>query len=115
MLGSTSRSKRLSRRREMGFRFWRRVRIIPGMRVNLSKSGASLSVGRRGAWFTVGPRGRTVTLGLPGTSLCWTEHLPPDAPSASHPHAGRGCGTAAILVAVVAIAALILIAGFAGR
>jgi hypothetical protein len=51
----------------MGLRFWRRVRIIPGLRVNLSKSGASLSIGHRGAWYTVGPHGRRVSLGLPGT------------------------------------------------
>lgn len=31
----------------MSLRFFRRVRIIPGLRVNFSKSGASLSVGRR--------------------------------------------------------------------
>jgi hypothetical protein len=33
----------------MPLRFWRRVLIILGLRVNLSKSGQSLSVGRRGA------------------------------------------------------------------
>ncbi len=36
----------------MGFRLWRRVRIVPGLRVNLSKSGVSLSAGRRGALGT---------------------------------------------------------------
>jgi Protein of unknown function (DUF4236) len=30
----------------MGLRFYRRVRIIPGLRVNLSGSGPSLSIGR---------------------------------------------------------------------
>ena len=29
----------------MGFRFSRRVSIIPGLRVNLSKHGASISIG----------------------------------------------------------------------
>ena len=38
--------------------FFRRVRIAPGLRVNLSKSGASVSIGRRGAWYTIGPRGQ---------------------------------------------------------
>ena len=27
----------------MSLRFWRRIRIAPGLRVNLSKSGASVS------------------------------------------------------------------------
>lgn len=33
----------------MGLRFFRRVRIAPGVWINLSKSGASLSLGTRGA------------------------------------------------------------------
>jgi Protein of unknown function (DUF4236) len=88
----------------MSIRFWRRVRIIPGMRVNLSKSGASLSVGRRGAWITVGPRGRRATLGLPGTGLRWTEHYPTAAPR----HASRRWALA-IAAAVIALAALLFL------
>jgi hypothetical protein len=63
--------------RRMGFRFYRRVRLFPGLRVNLSKAGASLSVGRRGSWFTLGgERKPSVTLGLPGTGLRYTQSLP---------------------------------------
>lgn len=58
----------------MTLRLWRRFRIVPGLRVNASRSGLSLSIGRRGAWFTLGPRGRRATIGLPGTGLFWTEH-----------------------------------------
>jgi hypothetical protein len=57
----------------MGFRFRRTFRIAPGLRLNLSKSGVSASVGRRGLWFTVGPRGTRETVGLPGTGLSYTE------------------------------------------
>ena len=32
----------------MGFRFQRRIRIAPGVRLNLSKSGIGASVGRTG-------------------------------------------------------------------
>ncbi|MBW1922508.1 MAG: DUF4236 domain-containing protein [Deltaproteobacteria bacterium] len=39
----------------MAFRFWRRIRIAPGVTLNLSKSGGSLSFGPRGAKFTIGP------------------------------------------------------------
>jgi hypothetical protein len=49
----------------MPLRFWCRRRLFPRARINLSKSGLSLSVGMRGAWFTVGPRGRRATVGLP--------------------------------------------------
>ena len=58
----------------MGFlRFRRTFRIGPGLRLNLSKSGVSASVGRRGLWFTVGPRGTRETIGIPGTGLSYTE------------------------------------------
>jgi hypothetical protein len=42
--------------RRTGFRFRRRLRLFPGVRLNFSKSGVSTSIGRRGSWFTVGPR-----------------------------------------------------------
>lgn len=56
----------------MGFRFWRRIKIAPGITLNLSKSGGSLSFGPRGAKFTVGSRGERVSLGIPGTGLFYT-------------------------------------------
>jgi len=59
----------------MGFRFWRRAKIAPGVTLNLSKSGGSLSFGPRGAKFTVGPRGKRATVGLPGTGLFYTTSL----------------------------------------
>ena len=56
----------------MGFRFYRRVRICPGVSVNLSGGGPSLSLGVRGAHVTLGRRGITRTVGLPGTGLFYT-------------------------------------------
>ncbi len=59
----------------MGYRFWRRVKIAPGLTLNLSKSGPSLSVGPRGAKLTVGARGKRATVGIPGTGLFYTTRL----------------------------------------
>jgi len=59
----------------VSFRFWRRVRIAPGLTLNLSKTGGSLSFGVRGAHFTVGPHGKRVTAGIPGTGLFYTSTL----------------------------------------
>ena len=61
----------------MNLRFHKRLTILPGLPLNLSKSGASVSIDHRGSWLTAGPRGRRVTVGLPGTGLFWTERLPP--------------------------------------
>ena len=56
----------------MGMRFFRRVTIAPGVRMNLSRSGPSFSFGVRGAHVTVGSRGVRRTVGLPGTGLFYT-------------------------------------------
>jgi Protein of unknown function (DUF4236) len=40
----------------MPLRFYRRVRLLPGARINLSKRGASVSVGRRRSMAHYGPR-----------------------------------------------------------
>jgi len=75
------------------FRFFRRVRIAPGLTINMSKSGPSLSVGARGAHVTMGGvRGRRTTVGLPGTGLYWTSvhrQAAPRPPSARGSRAVR--------------------------
>jgi hypothetical protein len=60
----------------MGLRFHRSIKLLPGIRVNLSGSGASLSLGPRGFHYTVGPKGTRVTAGIPGTGLSWSEYTP---------------------------------------
>jgi hypothetical protein len=104
---------------QVGFRFYRRVRLFPGLSVNFSRSGPSLSVGVRGAHVTVGRRGVTKTVGLPGTGLFYTsrqgyhtgyhsvaDHVvtPPTAslPPLRPEQAGRG-RAGLILVVVVAL------------
>ena len=56
----------------MGFRFYRRIHLAPGIGVSLSRSGPSLTVGVRGAHMTFGARGVTRTVGLPGTGIYYT-------------------------------------------
>ncbi len=56
----------------MGFRFRKIISVVPGVKVNLSKSGASTSIGGHGATVNVGTSGkRTVTLGVPGTGMSY--------------------------------------------
>lgn len=59
----------------MGFRFFKRVNVVPGVTLNLSKSGGSFSVGPQGARLTMGPQGARVTLGIPGTGLYYTTNF----------------------------------------
>jgi hypothetical protein len=55
----------------MGFRFRRRLKILPGLWINLSKGAPSLSIGGRGATTNIGAKGVTTTLGIPGTGLSY--------------------------------------------
>ena len=57
----------------MGFRFFRRIKISPGVTLNFSKSSVSTSFGVRGAKVTLGDRGLRKTVGIPGTGLFYTE------------------------------------------
>jgi uncharacterized protein DUF4236 len=85
-------------------RFFRRVRVVPGLRINLSKSGASVSVGRRGAWYTVGANGRQrVTVGLPGSGLFLTEQSRGVPGHASRANVAMGLFCVAVLVALVGL------------
>ncbi len=56
----------------MGFRFFRRIRVLPGVTLNLSRRGLSTSVGVRGAHVTVGHGKVRETAGLPGTGMFYT-------------------------------------------
>ena len=58
----------------MGLRLFRRIKIAPGISINLSKSGISASAGVRGARVTLGPRGVRRTVGIPGTGISYTEN-----------------------------------------
>ena len=55
----------------MGFRFHRGVRLLPGVRLNFSKSGTSLSLGGRGLSLNLSPSGVRTTVGVPGSGLSY--------------------------------------------
>src|SRR5256885_14111294 len=73
-LGAASKHSRSidERRRSMGyFRFRKSISVLPGVKVNLSKTGVSASVGGKGATLNVGRGKKMVTLGIPGTGLSY--------------------------------------------
>lgn len=53
----------------MGLYFRKRIKILPGVHMNVSKSGTSWSIGPRGAKVNFGKRGTYVTTGIPGTGI----------------------------------------------
>jgi len=59
----------------MALRFRRTLKIAPGVRLNLTKTGVSARIGPRGTGVTVGTRGTTVSAGIPGTGLHASQKL----------------------------------------
>lgn len=59
----------------MGLRFRRTFRVLPGVRINLSGSGISTSLGVPGATLNLSSRGARATVGIPGTGLSYSQHL----------------------------------------
>jgi hypothetical protein len=59
----------------MGLRFHRVFSILPGVRINVSKSGVSTSVGPRGADVNIGRHGVTTNAGIPGTGLSYRQKM----------------------------------------
>ena len=57
----------------MGVRYRKSIKIAPGVRVNLGKKSASVSVGGKGYRKTFSTTGRTTTsVGIPGSGLSYT-------------------------------------------
>ncbi len=102
------------------FRFYRRMRIFPGLSVNVSKSGPSLTLGMRGAHMTIGSRGIRKTVGIPGTGIYYTSqngyHSGVHTAHVENPlsdqqqAAAHGCGT---LIAAAIIIGVVLVIGIA--
>ncbi len=57
----------------MGLRLWKRIKILPGITLNLSKRGISISFGTRGLRYTIGKNRRQTSIGLPGTGIYYTK------------------------------------------
>ncbi len=91
----------------MGFRFRRSVQLFPGLRLNLSKSGVSTSIGRRGATLNLGPRGPRYTVGLPGSGLSYSQRLA--AAPRPRPVGGGRPSSSGLLVALVLGSAVLVV------
>jgi hypothetical protein len=87
----------------MGFRFRKSIRILPGLRLNLSKSGVGLGFGGSPLSFSVGPKGKRATASIPGTGLSFSTAIPDGVPvgrtAAAVTPSGRTKLATALLVA----------------
>jgi hypothetical protein len=84
----------------MGIRFRKRIKLAPGLHLNLSGSGLSMSAGPRGASMTFGGRGGTyMNTAIPGTGLYSRERVGA-APRASNTRSSSGSGTVTMSIKI---------------
>lgn len=59
----------------MGIRFRKRVKVLPGVTLNFSKSGISTTIGTKGASVNIGKNGVYGNAGIPGTGIYMREKI----------------------------------------
>ncbi len=59
----------------MAFRFRKSIKLFPGLKINFSKKGASLSLGAKGASVNLSAKGARATVGVPGTGMSYSESI----------------------------------------
>jgi hypothetical protein len=59
----------------MGFKFRKIIKVIPGVKINLSKSGISASIGGAGHTLNIGKKGIKTTVGIPGSGMSYSKNF----------------------------------------
>lgn len=59
----------------MPIRFRRQIKVAPGVKLNLSKSGVSTTVGSKGLHFNISKRGIKRTMTIPGTGISEVDYV----------------------------------------
>lgn len=59
----------------MGLRYRKQIKVAPGVKLNVSKSGISTSVGKRGATMNFSGRGTKATVGIPGSGISYSKQI----------------------------------------
>ena len=93
----------------MGWGFRRRVRLLPGVTLNFSKSGISTTIGPKGASINLGKKGAYRNLGLPGTGIYSRQRIAAAVPTPQE-DSRRRSGFPAWLILLAGIGALVLFA-----
>lgn len=75
----------------MAFRFRRRIKVAPGVHLNIGKNGVSTSIGTRGASITMGSKGTYINTSIPGTGMYNRQKIGNNSPSQNISNNG-GCG-----------------------
>ncbi len=91
-------------------RFQKSIRIAPGFRINLSKSGVGVSLGPKGLKVGVDAKGRRYSsVGIPGTGISQRNYSKPDADGHTPQEYQRALGVG-VLIGIAIFVVLIVIA-----
>jgi hypothetical protein len=85
----------------MGFGFRKSFKLAPGLKVNLSKRGAGVSLGGKGLTHSIGTSGRRTTVSAPGTGLSYTARHGSGGSQSSR--GGSALSTIILLIGLVAL------------
>ena len=107
----------------MSFRFKKNIKIIPGIKLNISKNGLnSVTIGKPGASVNISKKGKQATVGIPGTGLSYSQKLPsridthsksPSIPSSAEPNTKQTINlTKIIMISLLVIFAFLIGAVF---
>lgn len=58
----------------MSFQFRKSIKIAPGVKLNISKNGVSVTVGNKYVRTTIGKK-KTISASIPGTGLTFVKRL----------------------------------------
>jgi hypothetical protein len=94
----------------MALRFQRRIKLMPGVRLNLGLHGAGLSVGPRGLHVGMNRRGMYTSAGIPGTGIYAVHHF--HEPGKRYPEVQSNVGPflSGVLLAVLLMFLIIILA-----
>ena len=88
----------------MSLRYRKSLKLLPGVRVNLSKSGISTTIGPKGASVNIGKKGTYLNTGVPGTGLYdRTKISAPQPRPARSSNAGPALYVVLIMVVVIGL------------
>lgn len=97
----------------MGFKFRKRIKIAPGLHVNVSKSGVSTSIGKPGATVNIGKKGVKAAVGIPGSGLSYSQNLTGSG-NPREVSSNTGKGSSLLGKTLLTIVAFLLVANFFG-
>ena len=83
----------------MAWNYRKRIKIAPGIHLNLSKGGVSTSIGPKGAKVTIGKNGTYLNKGIPGTGLYSREKVYGENKSSN-----SGCAIVLLVIFLMGIA-----------